>query len=196
MTCPGCSRSRAPRPTARAAGTGSTRPPAGWPTATRWCSVPGNCTVRTSTGSCSSRTPPPSTVRTSAPRGGVPDGDRVVFRARDLHGPYEHRTVLEQDSSPVNGPHQGALVDDVHGGWWFVHFQDRGVFGRVTHVQPVSFDAEGWPHMGEPVDEVRGRPVAVVPPLAQGSGAPATEADASALPYEEPLRSDDFRAPE
>ncbi|HJG50678.1 MAG TPA: glycoside hydrolase 43 family protein [Brachybacterium faecium] len=136
-----------------------------------------------------------------APAGGVADGYQVVFRARELHGPYEHRIVLEQDSSPVNGPHQGALVDDVHGDWWFVHFQDRGVFGRVTHVQPVRFDAEGWPHMGEPIDEVRGRPVAAVPALGQRGDAPAepaaelaAEPATSALPYEEPLRSDDFRA--
>src|SRR5690625_6342365 len=94
-----------------------------------------------------------------SPAGGVADGYQVVFRARDIHGPYEHRIVLEQDSSPVNGPHQGALVDDAEGNLWFLHFQDRGVFGRVTHAQPVTVDEEGWPHMGEPIDAVRGRPV-------------------------------------
>src|SRR5699024_9407903 len=99
-----------------------------------------------------------------APAGGVADGYQVVFRARDIHGPYEHRIVLEQDSSPVNGPHQGALVDDAEGNLWFLHFQDRGVFGRVTHAQPVTVDEEGWPHMGEPIDAVRGRPVSVPPP--------------------------------
>lgn len=121
-----------------------------------------------------------------APAGGVADGYQVVFRSRDVRGPYEHRIVLEQDVSDVNGPHQGALVDDVHGNWWFLHFQDRGVFGRVTHAQPVRFDEQGWPHMGESIDEVRGRPVAVVPPL-------DPDADPSAPgPYTEPLRSDDF----
>lgn len=126
-----------------------------------------------------------------APAGGVADGYQVVFRSRELHGPYEHRIVLEQDTSPVNGPHQGALIDDVHGDWWFLHFQDRGVFGRVTHVQPVRFDADGWPHMGEAIDEVRGRPVAVVPELGAGG-----KAASSALPYAEPTRSDDFTTPE
>lgn len=132
-----------------------------------------------------------------APAGGVADGYQLVFRSRDLRGPYEHRIVLEQDSTPVNGPHQGALVDDPAGGWWFVHFQDRGVFGRVTHVQPVQFDAEGWPHLGERIDDVRGRPVAVVPPLegdaAAGAGAGADEDAPDAL-YREPRRSDDFRS--
>ena len=122
-----------------------------------------------------------------APAGGVADGYQVVFRSRSLEGPYEHRIVLEQDTTAVNGPHQGALVDDVHGRWWFLHFQDRGVFGRVTHVQPVHFDDEGWPHMGESIDAVRGRPVAVVPALD-----PAQEDPAQPLPYREPTRSDDF----
>src|SRR5699024_10672544 len=67
-----------------------------------------------------------------APAGGVADGYQVVFRSPHLRGPYEHRIVLEQGSSCVNGPHQGALVDDADGSWWFVHFQDRDVFGRVT----------------------------------------------------------------
>ncbi|WP_193103592.1 glycoside hydrolase 43 family protein [Brachybacterium sp. FME24] len=115
-----------------------------------------------------------------APAGGVADGYQVVFRSRDLRGPYEHRIVLEQDSTAVNGPHQGALVDDVHGHWWFVHFQDRDVFGRVTHVQPVRFDDEGWPHLGDPIDEVRGRPVPVIPQRG------------AAAAYSEPQRSDDF----
>ena len=122
-----------------------------------------------------------------APAGGVADGYQVVFRSRDLRGPYEHRIVLEQDSTPVNGPHQGALVDDGNGGWWFVHFQDRGVFGRVTHTQPVRFDADGWPHLGESIDEVRGRPVVVVPLLGD---------DLSGEPYREPVRSDDFGSAE
>jgi len=121
-----------------------------------------------------------------APAGGVADGYQVVFRSRTLHGPYEHRIVLEQDTSPVNGPHQGALVDDVDGNWWFVHFQDRGVFGRVTHVQPVRFDEEGWPHIGEAIDDVRGRPVAMV-------AAPGPDPSLSSdLPRAEPVRSDAF----
>ena len=130
-----------------------------------------------------------------APAGGVADGYQVVFRSRELRGPYEHRIVLEQDTTDVNGPHQGALVDDVHGHWWFVHFQDRGVFGRVTHVQPVRFDEEGWPHMGEPIDDVRGRPVTTVPELGSRDGAAPAPAD-PASPVTEPVRSDDFAAAE
>ena len=148
-----------------------------------------------------------------APAGGVADGYQVVFRARDIHGPYEHRIVLEQDSSPVNGPHQGALVDDAEGNLWFLHFQDRGVFGRVTHAQPVTVDEEGWPHMGEPIDAVRGRPVSVLPALGATTADPDADSDAgddspsgtgagsdpdgdAQRPWSEPQRSDDFTAAE
>lgn len=128
-----------------------------------------------------------------APAGGVADGYQVVFRSRDIHGPYEHRIVLEQDSTPINGPHQGALVDDIEGNLWFLHFQDHGVFGRVTHVQPVTVDEEGWPHMGERIDAVRGRPVAVLPAL----GATLSDTDREeSLPWSEPPRSDDFTSAE
>ena len=129
-----------------------------------------------------------------APAGGVADGYQVVIRARDIHGPYEHRIVLEQDTTPVNGPHQGALVDDVDGNLWFLHFQDRGVFGRVTHLQPVTIDEEGWPHMGEPIDAVRGRPVAVVPALGATLGTGTADAGDAPRPWSEPRRSDDFTA--
>lgn len=125
-----------------------------------------------------------------APAGGVADGYQVVFRSRDVRGPYEHRVVLEQHTSDVNGPHQGALVDDPHGGWWFLHFQDRGVFGRVVHAQPVRFDELGWPHMGESIDETRGRPVPVVPPLDPGAAPSAQDQ------YTEPSRSEDFTTTE
>lgn len=126
-----------------------------------------------------------------APAGGVAGGYQVVFRSRDIAGPYQRRVVLEQGDSPVNGPHQGGLVDDASGNWWFIHFQDRGLFGRVTHVQPVVLDDEGWPHMGEPIDEVRGKPVLEVPPLGHGP-----EAVPGPRHYTEPVRSDPFTAPE
>jgi beta-xylosidase len=82
-----------------------------------------------------------------APAGGVTTGWQTVLRARHIYGPYEERIVLEQGSTPINGPHQGALVDLPGGEWWFVHFQDVGVYGRVVHLQPVHWK-EGWPLMG------------------------------------------------
>lgn len=89
-----------------------------------------------------------------APAGGVATGWQAAFRSRSVYGPYEGRTVLAQGDSPVNGPHQGAWVTGPDGADWFVHFQDRGAYGRVTHLQPMRWDAGGWPvlgHDGEPV---------------------------------------------
>lgn len=45
-----------------------------------------------------------------APAGGVKTGWQSVFRSRSVAGPYESRIVLEQGSTDINGPHQGAWV--------------------------------------------------------------------------------------
>jgi beta-xylosidase len=84
-----------------------------------------------------------------APAGGVATGWQSVFRSRSPFGPYEGRRVLAQNSSPVNGPHQGAWVTTPEGEDWFLHFQDRGPYGRVVHLQPMGWDPDGWPWMGE-----------------------------------------------
>lgn len=85
-----------------------------------------------------------------APAGGVTRGWQVALRARRIFGPYEDRVVLEQGRTEINGPHQGALVDTPSGEWWFVHFQDAGVYGRVVHLNPVTWQ-DGWPLMGAAV---------------------------------------------
>ncbi|HET7626590.1 MAG TPA: glycoside hydrolase 43 family protein [Verrucomicrobiae bacterium] len=86
-----------------------------------------------------------------APAGGVATGWQVALRSRNIYGPYEDRIVLEQGASDINGPHQGALVDTPNGQWWFFHFQDRGLYGRVVHLQPVEW-REGWPLIGRDSD--------------------------------------------
>jgi beta-xylosidase len=82
-----------------------------------------------------------------APAGGVETGWQVALRSRNIYGPYEDKIVLEQGNTSVNGPHQGALVDAPNGEWWFVHFQDAGIYGRIAHLQPVHWE-DGWPVMG------------------------------------------------
>lgn len=84
-----------------------------------------------------------------APAGGVATGWQSVFRSRSPFGPYEERRVLEQGSTEVNGPHQGAWVTSPEGEDWFLHFQDRGPYGRVVHLQPMGWDDDGWPWMGQ-----------------------------------------------
>ena len=97
-----------------------------------------------------------------APAGGVATGWQTVLRSRSIMGPYEDRIVLRQGSSPVNGPHQGAWVDALDGTDWFIHFQSRGLYGRITHLQPMIWQNDGWPVIGDPVKgETWGTPVDV-----------------------------------
>jgi beta-xylosidase len=83
-----------------------------------------------------------------APAGGVEEGWQAVFRARSIDGPYEVRTVMDQGRTPINGPHQGAWVRAQDGADWFLHFQDKGAYGRVVHLQPMRW-VDGWPIIGE-----------------------------------------------
>jgi beta-xylosidase len=82
------------------------------------------------------------------PEGGVVSGIQLVFRSGSIYGPYERRVVLTQGQTRVNGPHQGGWVDDGHGGNWFIHFQDVGAYGRITHLQPLVWK-DNWPVIGD-----------------------------------------------
>lgn len=84
-----------------------------------------------------------------APAGGVVGGWQTVLRSRNIEGPYESKKVL-QEGNGVNGPHQGGFVDTQTGEWWFIHFQDKGVYGRIVHLQPGDWKYD-WPVMG--IDE-------------------------------------------
>ncbi len=84
-----------------------------------------------------------------APAGGVATGWQTVLRSRELPGPYEDRVVLRQGSTGTNGPHQGAWVETPEGQHWFLHFQSRGLYGRVVHLQPMTWMEDGWPFIGE-----------------------------------------------
>jgi beta-xylosidase len=123
-----------------------------------------------------------------APVGGVGGGTEAVFRAKNITGPYEVRIVLAQGGTKVNGPHQGGLVDTPDGRqWWFVHFQDAGVFGRITHLEPVSWRADGWPVMGlDPQGTGTGEPVAVHAKPDMGRS----------YPIATPQTTDEFNSPE
>ena len=66
---------------------------------------------------------------------------------------------MHTGSTVINGPHQGALIDTVSGDEWFIHFQDRGLYGRICHLQPVTWK-DGWPVIGVNPDEKNvGEPV-------------------------------------
>lgn len=93
------------------------------------------------------------------PSGSVKGGWQGVFRSRSITGPYEGRDVMDQGRTETNGPHQGAWVSTPAGEDWFLHFQDRDSYGRVTHLQPMRW-VKGWPVIGEDADrDGRGQPV-------------------------------------
>jgi beta-xylosidase len=66
---------------------------------------------------------------------------------------------MDQGSTPVNGPHQGAWVNTVTGEDWFLHFQDKKAYGRVVHLQPMTW-VDDWPVIGVDKDgDGKGEPV-------------------------------------
>lgn len=81
------------------------------------------------------------------PAGGVPTGFQVAMRSKNPFGPYESKVVLAQGMTKINGPHQGAWVHTKFGEDWFLHFQDKEAYGRVVHLQPVTWK-DNWPVMG------------------------------------------------
>lgn len=84
-----------------------------------------------------------------APCGGVSGGTQAVLRSTNIYGPYDFKIVLSRGTTAINGPHQGGYVETPSGQGWFLHFQSRGAFGRIPHLQPVTW-VDDWPVMGEP----------------------------------------------
>ena len=113
------------------------------------------------------------------PAGGVETGWQLAMRSKSPYGPYESKTVLRQGKTSVNGPHQGGWVHTALGEDWFLHFQDKGPYGRVVHLQPVDWSS-GWPVMGK-----KGEPVLT-------HRKPKTMA---AVAVANPVESDEFNEP-
>lgn len=90
-----------------------------------------------------------------APAGSVKAGWQTCLRSKDVYGPYEEKIVMLQNDSKINGPHQGALIDLKNNEWAFMHFQDMGPYGRVVHLQPVTW-VNNWPLCGQVKDELLG----------------------------------------
>ena len=116
-----------------------------------------------------------------APAGGVAMGWQLAFRSKNIYGPYEVKRVLAQGNTNINGPHQGGLVQTQTGEWWFIHFQDKGVYGRLAHLQPVTWK-DGWPVMGINDKDYCGEPVKTYKKPNVGK----------AYPVETPVESDEF----
>ena len=82
------------------------------------------------------------------PAGGVAMGWQLAMRSKSPYGPYEWKKVMWQGKTYINGPHQGAWVHTAQDEDWFLHFNDKGAYGRVIYLQPVDWSS-GWPMMGK-----------------------------------------------
>lgn len=98
------------------------------------------------------------------PAGGVEMGWQLAMRSKSPYGPYEWKRVMWQGKTDINGPHQGAWVTSPYpskggekGEEWFLHFNDKGAYGRIVYLQPVDWSS-GWPMMGRltPVPSPKG----------------------------------------
>ena len=119
-----------------------------------------------------------------APAGGVAMGWQLALRSKNIYGPYEVKRVLAQGKTNINGPHQGGLVDTQTGESWFLHFQDKGAYGRIIHLQPVKWK-DGWPVMGINDKNYCGEPVITHKKPNVGK----------TCPVETPAESDEFNTP-
>jgi len=81
------------------------------------------------------------------PAGGVSTGWQLALRSKDIYGPYERKVVMVQGGTNINGPHQGAWIQTATGQDWFIHFQDKGAYGRVTLLEPLVWKND-WPVIG------------------------------------------------
>ncbi|MYN05888.1 family 43 glycosylhydrolase [Massilia sp. FT127W] len=119
-----------------------------------------------------------------APSGSVKGGWQGVFRAKRIDGPYEARNVMDQGDTAINGPHQGAWVDTPSGEDWFLHFSDTDSYGRRVFLQPMRWNADGWPVIGAQQGK-------------QSYGAPVSrhaKPKVAAQPVAVPANSDEFDA--
>ena len=112
------------------------------------------------------------------PAGGVPTGFQLAMRSKSPYGPYEHKIVLAQGKTNINGPHQGGWIHTKYDEDWFLHFQDREAYGRVVHLNPVDWSS-GWPIMGK-----KGEPLTTY-----------KKPQSSSTVIVNPVESDEFNAP-
>jgi beta-xylosidase len=115
----------------------------------------------------------------------VSTGWQLVLRSKNIYGPYERKVVMDQGTTYINGPHQGAWVDTQNGQDWFLHFQDKGAYGRVVHLQPMKW-VNDWPVIGVDKDN-------------DGKGEPVMTGDkpnvGKSFPVATPSESDEFNSP-
>lgn len=109
-------------------------------------------------------------------------GWQLALRSRNVYGPYESKIVMAQGDTDINGPHQGGWVETCTGESWFINFQDKAMYGRVLHLNPMKWEND-WPVIGEDKD-------------GDGCGEPVKRYKkpdvGRTYPIETPIESDEF----
>lgn len=67
---------------------------------------------------------------------------QVAYRSTSIFGTYDEKEVFNH-----NRIHQGALVQTQTGEWWTILFADKGAYGRLPMLMPVSW-VDNWPMVG------------------------------------------------
>ena len=67
---------------------------------------------------------------------------QVAYRSTSIYGPYDEKVVFNSDRI-----HQGALIETQTGEWWTMLFADKGAYGRLPNLQPVTW-VDNWPIVG------------------------------------------------
>ena len=73
---------------------------------------------------------------------------QLCYRADNITGPYEKKVILEDNFNDFPYVAQGCIIDDKHGNWYGLIFQDRNAIGRVPLLMPVRWE-DGWPMLGD-----------------------------------------------
>ncbi|KAJ5960793.1 uncharacterized protein N7479_007943 [Penicillium vulpinum] len=88
-----------------------------------------------------------------------------VLKSSSIWGPYESAILANAPSCPseVGGrAHQGGIVDDPNGNWYYMAFCDSYPGGRVPVLAPIEFPSSGFPRL----PDLNSWPKSVTVPLA------------------------------
>jgi Beta-xylosidase len=88
---------------------------------------------------------------------------QVAYRSSSIFGPYDEKEVFNS-----NRIHQGALMQTQTGEWWTMLFADKGAYGRLPNLQPVTW-VDNWPIVG-----VKGKDVSTYTKPNVGKSYPVT----------------------
>lgn len=67
---------------------------------------------------------------------------QVCYRSNSIFGTYDEKEVFNS-----NRVHQGALIQTQTGEWWTILFADKGAYGRLPMLEPVTW-VDNWPMVG------------------------------------------------